>query len=127
MPYAKIVNNQIVRPPHNDGNMINVQLNPEWLADNGYTDMTEEELAQHAAASAPVQTVFTKLQIRRAMRALGIESTLDTILASDSTVAADWSDAQEIDLNDSVFRSAITAAGLTDEQVAEITSKIMEG
>ena len=127
MPYAKIENGALIYPPHNADNRINVHLNPDWLADNGYTDMAEEEIAQYAAASAPVQTVFTKLQIRRAMRALGIESTLDTILASDSTVAADWSDAQEIDLNDSVFRNAITAAGLTDEQVAEITSKIMEG
>ena len=123
--YAKIVNNQIVTPPHNDGNKINVHLDAEWLAANGYTDMIDAELAQYATVSA--QSVFTKLQIRRAMRALGMESTLDTILSSDATVKADWTDAQEIDLNDTVLRSAINAAGIMDVQITEIKTKILEG
>ncbi len=44
MAYAKIVDRQIVYPPHNDGNKINVHLDPDWLAEHGYIDMTAEKL-----------------------------------------------------------------------------------
>ncbi len=127
MPYAKIVNGAIVYPPHNDGNRINVHLDSEWLSANGYTDMTEEEIAQYAASAISVQAIFTKLQIRRAMRALEMEPILDAILASNVTFAADWADAQEIDLSDPVFASAIAAAGITEEQIAAVKTKILEG
>ena len=126
MSYAKIVNGAIVYPPHNDGNRINVHLDPEWLADHGYSDMSDEELAQYTTAAVPAQTIFTKLQIRRAMRALEMEPVLDAILESNATFAADWADAQEIDLADPVFASAV-AAGITEEQIAAIKTKILEG
>lgn len=127
MAYARIENGTVSFPPHNDGNRINVHLDPEWLAEHGYVDMTEEEIAQYAVPGVPVQSIFTKLQIRRAMRALEMEPVLDAILAGNATFAADWADAQEIDLTDPVFASAIAAAGITEEQIAAIKTKILEG
>ena len=38
--YAKIVDNEAVFPPHNDGDRYNVHLDPVWLAEHGFTDMT---------------------------------------------------------------------------------------
>ena len=89
--------------------------------------MTEEELAQYASFSEPVQNIFTKLQIRRAMRALEMEPVLDAILAGNATFAADWGDAQEIDLSDPVVSAAIAAAGITEEQINAVKTKILEG
>lgn len=123
MAYAKIVNGQLVYPPHNDGGRVNVHLDAAWLAEHGYSEMTDGEIAQYATG----QTVFTKLQIRRAMRALGMEETLNSILSSDATFSADWADAQEIDLADPVFISAIEAAGITSEQIESVKTKILEG
>lgn len=127
MAYKKLVDGILIDPPHNDGNKINVDKDADWLAENGYTDMTDEQIAQYATSAASTQTVFTKLQIRRAMRAIGMEETLNAILASDATFAADWADAQEIDLADSVFSAAIAAAGITEEQIAAVKTKILEG
>jgi len=104
-----------------------VHLDPEWLAANGYVDMADEEIAQYSTTTTMVQTVFTKLQIRRAMRALEMEPVLDAILAGNATFAADWADAQEIDLADPVFASAIAAAGITAEQIDAVKTKILEG
>ncbi len=126
MAYAKIENGAVIYPPHNDGNRINVHLDVGWLAEHGYVDMTEEQIAQYPVTS-PAQSVFTKLQIRRAMRALEMEPILDAILASNATFAADWADAQEIDLADPVFSTAITAAGITPEQINTVKIKILEG
>lgn len=59
-----------------------------------------------------VNTKFTKLQIRRAMRAQGQEAALDALLASNATFAADWADAQEIDLNDEVTQQALQSVNI---------------
>ena len=127
MSYAKIENGVAVFPPHNDGNKINVHLDEPWLVEHGYVNMTEEELAQYASSSEPVQNIFTKLQIRRAMRALEMEPVLDAILSGNATFAADWGDAQEIDLSDPVVSAAIAAAGITEEQINAVKTKILEG
>lgn len=66
------------------------------------------------------QTVFTKLSIRRAMRSLGIEERLDALLAVSPTFAADWNDAQEIDLADPVLVEALAAGSITPEEVEAI-------
>ena len=124
--YAKIENGKIVYPPHNDGNHYNVHLDPTWLAEHGFTDMSEEELAPYRP-QAPEQTVFTKLAIRRAMRTLGIESKLDSLLNASDTFRADWTDAQEIDLADPVLLSALAYGGLTESEIAQIKSTITTG
>ena len=73
------------------------------------------------------QTTFTKLQIRRAMRALGCESTLDGILSGVSDFAKDWNDAQDIDLNDPGFIEAIAEweipQSFVDQVIEQIISK----
>lgn len=74
-----------------------------------------EKLADREAkktAQALEKTTFTKLQIRRAFRALEQESSLDLLLANNETFRKDWADAIEIDLSDALTQQAITALGL---------------
>jgi len=121
--YAKIEDGKIVLPPHNDGDRYNVHLDPAWLAEHGFRDMTEEELAPYRP-KPPEQTVFSKLAVRRAMRSLGIEAKLDALLNASDTFRADWTDAQEIDLADPVLASALAIGGITDEEIAQIRTII---
>ena len=124
--YAKIIDGNIIFPPHNDGNHFNVHLDPVWLAEHGFRDMSEEELAPYRPKPEP-QTVFSKLAVRRAMRSLGIEAKLDALLNASDTFRADWSDAQEIDLADPVLASALAMGGITDEEIEQIKSLIITG
>lgn len=122
--FAKIENGQIVYPPHNDGNQINVHINLKWLSEHGYTNMTAEEIAAVENAGKPERTVFTKLAIRRAMRALGIEEKLDAILDFSATFRSDWTDAQEIDLADPMFLAALQTGGISENEIAQIKAQI---
>ena len=45
--YAKIENDILIFPPKNSGNMMNVDKNIQWLTENGYTDMSAEEIAEY--------------------------------------------------------------------------------
>lgn len=121
--YAKIEDGKIVLPPHNDGDHYNVHLDPVWLAEHGFRDMSEEELAPYRP-NPPEQTVFSKLAVRRAMRSLGIEAKLDALLNASDTFRADWTDAQEIDLADPVLASALATGGITDEEIESIKNLI---
>jgi len=124
--FAKIENGNIVLPPHHDGNHFNVHLDPVWLEEHGFRDMSEEELAPYRP-KPPEQTVFSKLAIRRAMRSLGIEAKLDALLNASDTFRADWTDAQEIDLADPVLTSALSTGGITDSDIARIKGTILGG
>ena len=100
-----------------DGKIVtkfNPALDPEWREENGYT------------IEKPDRTVYTKLKIRRAMRALGMEDALDALIASSSVFAHDWADAQEIDLADPVMVQAMAAGGVTEEEIEAIRRKIEE-
>lgn len=121
--YAKIEDGNIILPPHNDGDHYNVHLDPDWLAEHGFRDMTEEELAPYRP-KPPEQTVFTKLAIRRAMRTLGIETKLDALLNASDTFRADWTDAQEIDLADPVLTAALATGGITESEISQIKAAI---
>lgn len=82
--------------------------------------------AGYVRADAPVrrsQSVFTKLQIRRALRALGQEAVLDTALANEA-FRKDWNDAQDIDLEDDVFRQALAAQGITERLMRQVIIQI---
>lgn len=68
-------------------------------------------------------TVFTKLQIRRALRALGQEAVLDTALANEA-FRKDWNDAQDINLEDNVFRQALAAQGITERLMRQVIIQI---
>jgi hypothetical protein len=82
--------------------------------------LSAADLAAAERAEALAKTVFTKLQIRRAMRSLGIEDKLNTLLASNATFNADWTDAQAIDLADSVLSSALSSGGITATEIESI-------
>ncbi len=75
------------------------------------------DAAADARATALAATKFTKLQIRRAMRELSIESTLDALLNSDATFRADWLDAQEIDLADPLTVQALSSVSVDIDAV----------
>lgn len=131
MTYAKFENGAVIYPPHNCGNRVNVHLDPSYCESNGFTLKTDEEIAAYEAEHplAVVQSRFLKLDIRRAMRELGIENLLDNVLTLDDRFAKDWADApnNEIDLNDPMVSEALAADGITDEHIAAIKSKILEG
>lgn len=100
-----------------DGHMVwlmNPAADPAWREEHGYT------LTERPPMPPIPQTIYTKLQIRRAMRSLGIEERLDALLASSATFAADWADAQEIDLADPVLMDALAAGGITDAEIEQI-------
>ena len=121
--YAKIEDGKIIFPPHNDGNRCNVHLDPVWLAEHGFRDMSDEELAPYWP-KPPEQTVFSKLSIRRAMRSLGIEAKLDALLNASATFRTDWTDAQDIDLADPVLTSALATGGITAAEIEQIKALI---
>ena len=70
---------------------------------------------------------YTKLQIRRACRALGIESKLNDLLSSNAIFAADWSDAQEIDLQDEILKQALMQGNFTQTDIQQIKDVIANG
>ena len=121
--YAKIEDGKIIFPPHNDGNRCNVHLDPVWLAEHGFRDMSDEELAPYRP-KLPEQTVFSKLSIRRAMRSLGIEAKLDALLNASETFRTDWTDAQDIDLADPVLTAALATGGVTAAEIEQIKALI---
>ena len=122
--FAKLVNDRIVYPPHNDGNHINVHHDLEWLAQHGFEEHTDAWFAKHAPKPVE-QTVFTKLKIRRAMRSLGIEEKLDNLLAASDKFQKDWNDAQDIDLADSELVNALKQGTITTEDIENIRAAIL--
>ena len=122
--FAKLVDNRIVYPPHNDGNHINVHHDIDWLTQHGFEEHDDEWFAEHAPKPAE-QTIFTKLQIRRAMRALEIEEKLDTLLEASDTFKKDWADAQEINLADPELVKALKQGSITAEDIENIRAAIL--
>jgi len=112
----------ILRPPHNDGNLMNVHHSLEWLAAHGFEEHNQAWFDEHTPPppEPPPQTVFTKLAIRRAMRSLGIEAKLDALLAASEDFKKDWNDAQEIDFTDPVLVKALAVGSITPEEIEAI-------
>ena len=97
----------------------------EWLAAGGklkeednepYVEPTPGPTPQEIALA---RNRFTKQEVRRAFRALGIEAILDTILDTEITVGSvqilprnDWNDANEVIMNDPVLVSALVNASI---------------
>lgn len=71
--------------------------------------------------------IFTKLQIRRACRALGLEEKLNTLLQSNEIFAADWTDAQDIDLQDAILKQALLMGNFTEQEIITIKGTIQNG
>lgn len=71
----------------------------------------QKTFAELNNAAALAKSKFTKYQIRLAMRSLGIEATLDTLLTN-SAFRTDWNDAIEIDLNNAKTKQALESASI---------------
>lgn len=119
MKYIKKYNDKILEAPYileKDGKKIygyNKEANEKMLLKDGYLkyngslsvfflDIIDGKIIEKQIPK-PQQTIFSKLEIRRAARALEKEDFLNTILSMNSEIQADWNDAQEIDLNDKMF------------------------
>lgn len=75
-------------------------------------------------ATQKERTVFAKLEIRRAMRSLGIEEKLDALLSQNETFRKDWQDAREIDLNDEITKKALESGGITENEIRKIREQM---
>lgn len=135
MFYLKIDQNKIVEAPYTierDGKVIygyNKPNNEAMLFADGYDkfpksasnyEIKNGQIVEKEPVPDPPQTVFTKLQIRRAMRQLGIEGQLNAILSGNLQFQSDWTDAQDIDLNDSMIQDAIQEGIITQEMIDAI-------
>lgn len=69
------------------------------------------------------RTIFTKLEIRRALRKLGQEKVLNDALKIPQ-FKADWYDAQEIDLNDEMMQTAITSGFITSGLLNDLVKEL---
>lgn len=135
MSYLKIDNNKILEAPYKierDGFIIygyNKENNEAMLFQDGYKkypydishyEIKNDEIVEKIIPPPEPKSIFTKLQIRRAMRQLGIEDKLNDILANNFQFYSDWNDAQEIDLNDSMMQTAIQEGYITQEIINAI-------
>ena len=135
MSYLKIDQNEIVEAPYKvnrEGKVIygyNKENNEEMLLQDGYAkfpygashyEIKNGQIVEKEPVPPEPQTVFTKLQIRRAMRQLGIEDQLNAILSGNFQFQTDWNDAQDIDLNDSLIQDAIQEGIITQEMIDAI-------
>lgn len=137
MFYLKIEDNQIKQAPYfcirNGFKVYGYNVNEKMMKEDGYTafefpaDDAELSAEGKIVKKAPEEkSVFTKLEIRRACRALKIEDKLNLILKSDEIFAADWQDASEINLNDDILISALKQGSFTDKEIQAIKTKIGE-
>lgn len=135
-------NDQVVEAPTSivkNGKLIigyNHETNEKMLFEDGYLKYTgtkplsqlKIENGQIIEIDIPVDkgSIFTKLQIRRSMRKLNIENTLDGILSANFDFSKEWADAQEINVNDPIFVQAITDAGIDQTLINTIIDNIEE-
>lgn len=133
--YLKIENNQIVEAPETivkNGYTIygyNSEDNETMLLQDGYAvypknayayEVKEGKIVQKQPQPIVEETVYTKLQIRHACRALELEQKLDDLISSNERFYHEWTDAQEIDLNDPLIPQAIEAGVFTQEEFNQI-------
>ena len=88
----------------------------QWLA-AGNVPEEVPYVAPPPATPIPTPAVYSKLAIRRAMRALGTEAQLDALLDASPMFRADWTDATEIDLADPVLAQALAGAEIDVDAV----------
>lgn len=89
----------------------------DWLA-AGNTPDDVPYVAPPAVPASPIRV--SKLKLRRALRASGLEPALDAFLGSDPIYQKDWDDAQELQSDDPILVAAMPLmcqqAGITEEQ-----------
>lgn len=141
MSYLKIQNNKIIEPPYmieKDGKIIyGYNKNINMILADGYRyfenpiyayEIKDNKIVDKIIPPPepePEKTEFSKLQIRRAMRKLGMEDLLDQIIYSNYDFQKDWNDAQTIDLNDSMIQSAIEN-GLISQDTIKAIKEVLE-
>lgn len=113
------------------------ETRPPLGANEGYGQpaLTVDETLKIVRAVYPVVTVpdpvlaaeMSKLGLRRALRARGLEEALDGFLAESPQALHDWQDSQVIRLDDPLMQAALPAfrqlAGLTDEDLRALVAE----
>ena len=131
--FCKIINGKLVLPPHNDGNKINVHLDPQWCEAHGFTDMTVAEINAAKAewnAAHPdrhdwrdkekfIAAVKTLIPADKLVEILGDAAKLKESVAGLALLATDAAPGGLIDVNDSRVAQFLALSGLTVEQVLE--------
>lgn len=135
MFYLKIENEKVIEAPKTcirKGFQVfgyNAPANIEMLKEDGYSayafpasqaEIVEGKIVKKEPPAPAPRTIFTKLEIRRACRELKLEDKLNTLLKSNEIFAADWQDAQDIDIQDPIFLEAIKTGGFTEEEIEKV-------
>ena len=82
------------------------------------------EIIVDAEVKAPVKrTKFTKLNIRRCLRAAGKEEELDKAIMKNPQFKTEWEDAPEIDLNDEMIKKAVKINLISEDIITLIQNK----
>lgn len=124
MKYYKIENGQIkdvTFPKLSEAKRL--ELNHIKVEYDGAVELAEDGV-NLIPAKQKERTVFAKLEIRRAMRSLGIEQKLDALLSQNETFRKDWQDAREIDLNDEITKKALESGGITENEIFKIREQM---
>ena len=100
-----------------------IELNHIKVEYDGAVELAEDGV-NLIPATQKERTVFAKLEIRRAMRSLGIEEKLDALLSQNETFRKDWQDAREIDLNDEITKKALESGGITENEIFKIREQM---
>ena len=124
MKYYKIENGQIkdvTFPKISEAKRL--ELNHIKVEYDGAVELADDGV-NLIPATQKERTVFAKLEIRRAMRSLGIEQKLDDLLSQNETFRKDWQDAREIDLNDEITKKALESGGITENEIFKIREQM---
>ena len=124
MKYYKIENSQIkdvTFPKISEAKRL--ELNHIKVEYDGAVELADDGV-NLIPATQKERTVFAKLEIRRAMRSLGIEQKLDALLSQNETFRKDWQDAREIDLNDEITKKALESGGITENEIFKIREQM---
>lgn len=133
--YLKIQENTVVEAPNvivKNGYTIygyNDEANEAMLLQDGYTaypknayayEVKDGKIVEKQPQPIEEETVYTKLQIRHACRALNLQQKLDDLISANQRFFHEWTDAQEIDLTDPLISQAIEAGVFTQEEFQQI-------
>jgi len=93
------------------------------IADNGeLREKTSEEINEEIQSKKLARTIFTKIEIREAFKALTLESMLDDILNQSADFKNYWLESEQIDLNHPVAIEALQ--NITTEQINDLKTEI---
>ena len=84
-----------------------------------YTQVDESDFELKVQAEKQ-DGIYTKLEIRRACRELGIENKLNMLLEASADFKNDWADAQYVDLTDAVLLEALKEGAFTEAEIENI-------